>query len=126
MTQHANLSPARWVRFNLDQQILMIANEMNRAAKLMAPEDRDRRLGSYARALQLTDLTVAVQARRALRRELLRWRDLVAQLYVAPEPGPAAHEAALRCLLRFTPVAARQLGPLGLGQPPTRPAPRSG
>ena len=110
MTQHANLSPARWAEFNLDQQILMIANEMNRATKLMAPVDRDRRLGCYARALQLTDLTVAVQARRGLRRELLRWRDLVAQLYVAPEPGSAAHEAALRCLLRFTPVAARQLG----------------
>ena len=114
MTQHSNLSPSRWARFSLDQQILMIANEMNRASKLMAPVDRDLRLGCYARALQLTDLTVAVQPRRPLRRELLRWRDLVAQLYGAPEPDPAAHNAAMRCLLRFTPVAARQLEPLGL------------
>lgn len=114
MTNHSNLSPARWTQFSLDQQILMIANEMNRATKLMAPIDRDRRLGCYARALQLTDLTVAVQPRRALRRELLRWRDLVAQLYCALAADPVAHEAALRCLLRFTPVVARQLEPLGL------------
>lgn len=126
MTQHSSLDPARWAGFGLDQQILMIANEMNRAGKLMDPADRDRRLGSYARALQLTDLTVAARPRRALRRELLRWRDLVAQLYIAPEPDPAAHEAALRCLLRFTPVAARQLEPLGLRWAPTRPAPHGG
>jgi hypothetical protein len=114
VSNHSNLSPARWTQFSLDQQILMIANEMNRASKLMAPEDRDRLLGCYARALQLTDLTVAVHPRHGLRRELLRWRDLVAQLYAASEPDPAAHRAALRCLLRFTPVAARQLAPLGL------------
>ena len=100
MTNHSNLSPARWTQFSLDQQILMIANEMNRASKLMAPADRDRLLGCYARALQLADLTVEVQPRRALRRELLRWRDLIAQLYAAPAPDPAAHQAALRCLLR--------------------------
>jgi hypothetical protein len=114
VTNHSNLSPERWAQFSLDQQILMIANEMNRGSKLMAPADHDRRLGCYARALQLTDLTVAVQPRRALRRELLRWRDLVARLYVTSEPDPAAHAAALRCLLRFTPVAAQQLEPLGL------------
>ena len=119
MTQHSTLNPSRWAQFSLDHQILMIANEMNRASKLRAPSDRDRLLGSYARALQLTDLTVAVQPGRALRRELLRWRDLVAQLYIVPTPDPAAHEAALRCLLRFTPVAARQLEPLGLSGPYT-------
>lgn len=122
MTQHSTLDPARWARFDLDQQILMIANEMNRAAKLMAPADHDRRLGSYARALQLVDLTVATRSRHGLRREMLRWRDLVARLCVTTEADPEAHAAALRCLLRFTPVAARQIGPLGLGPSPTRSA----
>src|SRR3989449_11634574 len=42
MNQHAGLSPERWAAFSLDQQVLMIANEMNRAAKLMAPADRER------------------------------------------------------------------------------------
>ena len=109
MSQHAGLSPERWARFSVDQQVLMIANEMNRAGKLMGEADRVRLSNAYERALALVDLTVQVQARRGLRRELLRWRDLVAELFVTPEPQPAAHAAAFRALLQLTPEAARQL-----------------
>jgi hypothetical protein len=109
MSQHATLTPERWAGYGLDQQILMIANEMNRAGKLTRPDDHDRRQRAYARILSLADLTVAVNARRALRRELLRWRDLVAALYLSLEADPARHRAAFRCLLRFTPAASRQI-----------------
>ena len=109
MTQHAALTEERWARFDLDQQVLMIANEMQRAAALMAPADRAARQRAYERALRLLDLTVATRPRRALRRELLRWRDLLAVLYIAPEADPAGHRAAFRCLLRFTPAASRQI-----------------
>jgi hypothetical protein len=109
MTQHAGLDPVRWSRFTLDQQVLMIANEMNRARKLMTDEDRERRLDSYARILQLTDLTVQVQTRSAVRRELLRWRDLVAELYLAARPDPSTFDAVFRCLLQFTPAAHAQI-----------------
>ena len=109
MSQHASLSPERWSSFTLDQQILMIANEMNRASKLRGAADCDRLRHSYERVLQLTDLTILVHTRRGLRRELLRWRDLIAELYLDPEPSPLAHAAAFRCLLMFTPVAARQI-----------------
>ena len=111
--QHAALSPERWGGFSLDAQILMIANEMNRAAKLMSPGEHERRRNGYERVLRLVDLTIEVQRRRPLRRELLRWRDLAAALYVGAAPDPAAHRAALRCLLRFTPQASRQLEHLG-------------
>ena len=109
MRQHSSLTPERWAAFTLDQQVLMIGNEMNRAAKLMAPADRERLLGCYERVLALTDLTIRVNTRRGLRRELLRWRDLVAQLYVEQESMPAAHAEAFRCLLLFTPEASRQI-----------------
>ena len=109
MAQHAGLSPERWAAFSLDQQVLMIANEMNRAGKLMAPADRERLRSAYERMLQLADLTVQVSSRRALRRELLRWRDLVAALYVAPGPDPAAHAEVFRALLQLTPEASKQL-----------------
>ena len=119
MSQHAALSAERWAAFSLDQQVLMIGNEMNRAAKLMEPADQARLQNAYERILHLTDLTISVQARRGLRRELLRWRDLVAALYLAPASDPAAHTAAFRGLLRFTPLASRQL-PLVMerGSPP--------
>jgi hypothetical protein len=109
MTQHASLTPERWARFDLDQQILMIANEMNRASGLLAPGDEDLLGKTYERVLRLVDLTVATRSRRALRRELLRWRDLVAALYVAARPDRQAHTAAFRCLLQLTPAAARQI-----------------
>lgn len=121
--QHASLSPERWATFSLDQQIFMIANEMNRASKLFAPEDRQRLLGAYERVLRLADLTIETRERRALRRELLRWRDLIAALYITPSPRPEQHRAALRSLLQFTPLAARQI-PLVLDDqtPPKAPA----
>lgn len=109
MTQHANLSPARWAAFSLDQQILMIGNEMNRATHLVRLGDRAGLALGYERVLRLVDLTVEVQDRPTLRRELLRWRDLIAELYLRPEPDGAAHAAAFRCLLLLTPEAARQI-----------------
>ena len=115
-SQHGGLSEERWSSFNLDQQILMIGNEMNRGRKLLTEADRTRLQSCYERVLRLADLTVSVNPRRSLRRELLRWRDLVAELYVAPRPEPARHDQAFRCLLRFTPEASRQI-PLLLDSP---------
>ena len=109
MTQHDGLSADRWGAFTLAQQILMIANEMQRAAKRMTPEDRPSRQLCYERVLRLVDLTVEVNERRNLRRELLRWRDLMAELYIRPDADPAAHRAALRCLLLMTPGSAQQI-----------------
>jgi len=122
VTQHSSLTPERWARFSLDQQILMIGNEMNRGMGLLRSADRRGLLLSYERVLRLVDLTVEVRSRYALRRELLRWRDLVAEMYVRPEPDPTAHAAAFRSLLQLTPIAARQipfvLGPEGNAPPP--------
>ena len=109
MTQHSTLTPQRWTRFSLDQQILMIANEMNRAGKLFASEDREYLRGSYERVLSLVDLTVQSGIRRPLRRELLRWRDLIGALYIADEPSSEDHRAAFRYLLQLTPAASQQI-----------------
>ena len=109
MTQHRNLSQERWSEFTLDQQILMIANEMNRASGLIRAGDIARTKSCYERVLQLTDLTVLVQTKSTLRGELLRWRDLIAQLYVEETTRADEHRQAFRCLLYFTPEAARQI-----------------
>jgi hypothetical protein len=109
MSQHASLSPERWAQFSLDQQILMIGNEMNRAKRSIELGDRQSLSLSYERVLRLLDLTVEVQRRSTLRRELLRWRDLVAELYIRTEPSASDHAAAFRSLLQLTPVAAQQI-----------------
>jgi len=107
--QHAGLTPERWSVFPLDRQILMIGNELHRAGKLLAPADRALLRDALERVLALADLTVAVHQRATLRRELLRWRDLVAALYVADEPSSAELRAAFRCLLQFTRASAEQI-----------------
>ena len=107
--QHAGLSPDRWTRYPRGKQILMIANEMNRASKLLGAEDRERLRGSHERVLALTDLTITVTESRSLRRELLRWRDLVAEQYIATDADSVAHGAAFRALLQLHPEARKQL-----------------
>ena len=109
MAQHRELSVERWSGFTLDEQILMIANEMNRASSLLRSGDIVRTKSCYERVLQLTDLTVRVQTKSTLRGELLRWRDLIAQLYVEETARVHEHRQAFRCLLYFTPEAARQI-----------------
>lgn len=106
---HEGLSAERWARFSRAQQILMIANEMNRVSRLFAPADRERLRAGQERVLALANLTIQVTPSRSLRRELLRFRDLVAQLYVAPEPDSAAHAASFRALLQLHPEAWKQL-----------------
>lgn len=108
-TQHASLSVERWRGFGLDQQILMIANEMNRAGQLTLAGDEQRRRHAYERVLKLVDLTVEANPARGLRRELLRWRDLAAELYLADRPEAERHRAAFKCLLLFRPESAKQI-----------------
>jgi hypothetical protein len=108
MAQHSGLTVERWKAFSRDQQIIMIANEMHRASKLLEATHRDLRRNCYERVLALTDLTIAVLTERNLRFELLRWRDLVAELFLSETARPEQHFAVLRVLLLFTPEAAKQ------------------
>lgn len=107
--QHDTLSPQRWAAFSRAAQILMIANEMHRLQRLCRAEDRERRRNAYERVLNLCDLTVLVNRGHAFRRELLRWREVVAERYLAEEHDPEAHRVALRALLLLTPESAKQI-----------------
>jgi hypothetical protein len=107
VTQHASLSAERWAEFGRDRQVLMIANEMNRASRLFGPEDRQRLANAYERVLRLADLTVQVQPSRSFRHELLRWRELAGSVYLDPDEG--LHRALFRALLQLTPASAKQL-----------------
>lgn len=114
MTQYASLPPERWARFDLGQQILQIGAEMQRAMKYLRLERSLQLRACYERALGLVDLTVQVQDIPGLRRELLRWREVVAELYLRDEPDPRAHRQALRVLLWLHPESAKQIAVLGL------------
>lgn len=114
MSGHSSLSPERWARFSSEQQILMIANEMERGrADLRADRGAARRL-CYARVLDLVDLTLQGQPTPGMRRELLHWRGVIAGLDAAPDADKSTHELALRVLLELTGGSAAQVPLLGL------------
>jgi hypothetical protein len=78
---HPSLAP-RWHKFSRDQQILMIANELNRAKSLLqGRNDPVEAVNALQRAFELVDLTVEGVSG-ALRFELLRFREALAQVYV--------------------------------------------
>jgi len=107
--QHGFLTAERWSAFSRDQQLLMIANEMNRAAKLSGPGERALLSAALERVLRLVDLTIECRPRTGLCRELLRWRDLVAELYLSSAPGPARLLPVFRALLQLVPATTRQI-----------------
>lgn len=109
LTQHAGLLLDRWRRFDRGQQVLMIANEMLRTSRRMAQDDAEARRLGYERVLNLTDLTISATDHRSFRRELWRWRDVAAELYLEATSQPERHAQALRALLLLEVNAARQV-----------------
>jgi hypothetical protein len=109
VSQHAELTAERWARFDRGQQLLQVAAEMFRATRWVTLGRSELARSGYERVLRLVDLTVEVQPSPTLRRELLRWRDLVAELYVADELDARRHREALRVLLQLHPATAAQI-----------------
>jgi hypothetical protein len=102
------------VRFTLGQQILQIGAEMQRGLDHLDSADMCRLRPCYERAFDLVDLTVQVNARPHLRRELLRWREVVGELYSSDRPDPDLHRLAFRALLELHPQAQGQVALLEL------------
>ncbi|MDZ4772996.1 MAG: hypothetical protein SGI72_07655 [Planctomycetota bacterium] len=109
MSEHAELTTERWRDFDRTQQVLQIAAEMHRAKRALCVDRLPSLKLGYERVLRLTDLTVQVQTSLSLRRELLRWRDLIAQLYLQDGPDSETHGLLLRVLLQLDPEASKQV-----------------
>jgi hypothetical protein len=110
-SQHAGLSVDRWKQFSLAQQIVMIANELNRGRRFLNQSDPGHLKATCERILRLVDLTVEANASLNLRRELLRWREVIAQFYLAETPPAELYRAAEKALVLLNHEAARLLGP---------------
>ena len=106
--QHAGLTEARWREFSFGQRILMIGNELHRARKLALPDDGERRRNSMERVLALADLTIGIESSSTRLRELLRWREIAGESYLAWPPDPEFDRRLLRVLLQLTPESAPQ------------------
>ncbi len=85
---HSNLNLEKWQGYERDRQVLMIANELNRAKSCIEREKFENIAPCYERALELADLTIEDKKWNGRRRELLRFREYLAELYFSGEVNP--------------------------------------
>ncbi|PIP12195.1 MAG: hypothetical protein COT45_00530 [bacterium (Candidatus Stahlbacteria) CG08_land_8_20_14_0_20_40_26] len=96
---HKNLNRKKWQTFNRYQQILMVANELNRAKNWIIKGDLEETNNCYERAFELLDLTISVVTRRSLLKELLRFREMLATQYISKEKDNLLNQKLFDVLL---------------------------
>ncbi|HNW59859.1 MAG TPA: hypothetical protein PKI62_09305 [bacterium] len=95
----------RFGSFPKHQQLLMVANELNRASHQL--DDAREYSNCLERALELLDLLSGENHWRPALRELRRARQLIAQCYIGPQPVEV--QALMRTLIQLDPAAWRML-----------------
>ena len=83
---HKTLSSEKWYSYSRHQQLLMIANELNRAQNSLIKNDPDNAVHAWERAFELTDLTISDTKNERWLKELLRFRELAGEVFVTLEP----------------------------------------
>ncbi|HOY45802.1 MAG TPA: hypothetical protein PKY55_12210 [bacterium] len=105
MTRWHKTLPERFGSFPKYQQLLMVANELNRAGHQL--EDLREYRNCLERAMELLDLFSGQQHWHPALRELRRARQLIAQHYI--NPHPAGVQILLRTLIQLDPTAWKLL-----------------
>jgi hypothetical protein len=104
---HKHLSSEKWNAFPRQNQILMVANEINRAGHWMERFDPYSARKCDERAFELIDLTAEdPKWRGGGLHELLRFRELLAGRYVSGSMEAGYNRALLRVLVQMHPVSA--------------------
>lgn len=96
---HKTLTEEKWGSFPFYKQILMIANELNRAKNWIEKRDAGELTLCYERALELLYLTIEVLKDKRKLRELLRAKEMLGALYIEKTPNPHENMALLKALL---------------------------
>ena len=106
---HRTLTQEKWSTFSTSQQILMIANELNRAGHWIKKNDLCEAKFCYERAIELLCLTVETLNNHKKIRELLRLKEMLALLYTKKTLNSEENSALLKTLLLLDPDAWKQL-----------------
>lgn len=79
---HKSLTTEKWFGYPAFKQLLMIANELGRARSGLEDGDSDAAIHAWERAFELTDLTVEDPKNHRLRKEMLRFRELLGEVFL--------------------------------------------
>jgi len=96
---HKTLTPERWSAFGFSKQIIMIANELNRAGNWLKKNDVTEVKLCYERALELLYLTISVLKDNRKLKELLRFQEMLAHLYTNTDAAAKDNAALLKVLI---------------------------
>ena len=104
---HGNLTQEKWNGLPRSRQILNIASELQRALKRLSISPDEFRL-SLERAFELIDLTIEDRWKWSSGRlkELLRFREVMAEYYLSKNRNPDEMKKLLRLLLNFDPLGS--------------------
>jgi len=99
LKHHKTLTLDKWLSFSFDKQILMIANELNRASNWIGKHNIPEAKLCYERAFELLYLTIALLKEKNKLREFLRFKEMLARLYAQELPAQQETLALLRILI---------------------------
>lgn len=91
----------------MDRQILMVASEFSRAQNLIGVASLKALRECYERAMELLDLCTYDEKWMSRRRELLRFREAMGELYLADSPSGEMNLLFYKILMEWHPVTAR-------------------
>ena len=109
LKHHRTLDAAAWAKHSKTRQILMIANELNRAGNWLIKNDLTEVKDCYERALELIYLTAGDLRRPEKTRELMRLKEILAGHYAHKTFNPKQNAALIKALLLLDPLAWTQL-----------------
>ena len=99
LKHHKTLTIEKWAGFAFSKQIIMIANELNRAGNWLEKNDSAEAQACYERALELLYLTVSVLKDKRKLRELVRFQEMLAYLYTNTEAAAKENSTLLKVLI---------------------------
>ncbi len=102
---HKSMDCEKWNRYPLERQILMIGSEFARAKNLRRDNVTGEVVQCYERAFELIDLCTMDPKWQSRLRELLRFREMLGELYLGAAglaaPGPAASSDAAGFMMMY-------------------------
>ena len=109
---HKNLDTEKWNTFDRGKQLIMIANEINRAKNWMQKGDSEEVMNSYERAFELLDLTISVISEEHMLRELLRFREMLGLEYISEKKDLEINAKLLKVIISLNKGSYSLLNPL--------------
>ena len=104
---HKTMTTEKWFAYPGFQQLLMIANELNRAQHALEKGEPENAIHAWERAFELIDLTVEDRKNHRLLKELLRFREMLGEVFLSPDA--TMNRALFHDLIRLDPVAYNSL-----------------